>query len=485
MQTKQLVGGLIAIGLPLAGVWMMMQPPGGSGPAAPAANTLAPAAKPTAAGATAPGANKTAAPAVAKPGEAQAGNTQTGKTKPSAILTAPVPVPKPHGKAEKSPVSAATNAVGEEYALFFTANGLAETDDCGCKARPLGGVARRAKWIADRVKEKRFKAWIAADGGGLMTKDPPDAIPPAAELKSLAAAMFKSFLKMRYVAMNVGIQDLAMGHAELKAAAAEHKFPLVSANIVDSAGKPVFEPHVVVPLGKIKVGFFGLLAAKPGRDELVSGKGLKILPPVEAAAAQVKALRAKGCQLIVALAQLTDDEKDAIGEQVSGVDLVLGSLKQDLTHTRPESMGRGFFADPYHKGKWLGEFIIRPGADQSRWYAVGLADKLRTDQVSLERQIAYYVKEFRDEDARKAKGEPAKMTDRERKFTEERFAGVRAKLARVKLELQDPLDVPKGGSTLQMNMVPMRADELAEDPAVLKIIDEHKKVYPPPPKPGR
>ena len=114
MQPKQLIGGAIAIGVPLAAVWMMMQPPGGSAPT--------PAAKPAAATANTA---KTEAPKPAANGAAPT----------PAILNAPVPQPKSHAKSEKSPVSAVTKAVGDEYALYFTANGLGEYDDCGCKKR--------------------------------------------------------------------------------------------------------------------------------------------------------------------------------------------------------------------------------------------------------------------------------------------------------------------------------------------------------------
>ncbi len=464
MQPKQLIGGAIAIGLPLVAVWMMMQPPGGGVPAA------------------APAAETPAAPAAAQPAAAPAAKAPV-KVEPSAILSAPVPVPKAHAKAASSPVAAAAGAKGQEYALFFTANDLGELDDCGCNARPLGGLARRSKWIADRVKEKRFKAWISVSSGGVLSLDPELNVPPLAELKSLAKTVFSAYKKMNYVAMNVGTHDLAMGADELKKAAAAQRFPVISANIVGADGKPAFTEHVVTSVGRIKVGVFGLLAAAPpGKKQWVDDKGLKITAPIAAAKAQVEALRAKGCQLIIAAAQLSDEEKDELGQKVPGVDLVLGSLKQDLTHQRPESLGRGFFADPYHKGKWVGEFIIRPGAKQDRWYVVGLRDKLQTEQVSLERQVSYYVKQFKEEDAARAKGEPVKSTERERKFAEERFAGVRAKLARVKLELKDDLDVAAGGSTLQMKMYPMRAEELKEDPAVLTLVQAHQKVYPPPAK---
>lgn len=463
MQPKQLIGAVLAIGLPLAAVWMMMQPPGGG--AAPTAPSAGPTTAPTA---------PTAKPAA----------TAASAPVRSAVLDEPVPVPKAHATPAASPVAPAKKAVGDEYALYFTANGLGETDDCGCKKRPLGGIARRSQWIKDRQKEKRYKAWISVSAGGLLTADAAGPIPPAPELDSLATAFFKSYKTMNYVAMNAGIQDLAMGLDNLKAAAAREKFAIVSANVLQkSSGKSAFEPHVVAPLGKIKVGIFGLLAADPpGKKRWIDDQGLTVASPVDAAKAEVKALRALGCQLIVAVAQLSDAERDDIGEKVPGVDLVLGSLKQDLTHQRPESMGRGFFADPYHKGKWLGEFIVRPGTRQDRWQVVGLREKLQTEQVSLERQITYYVKEFQDDDAAKAKGETPKMNERERKFAEERFAGVRAKLARVKLEMQDELDVKPGASTLQMNMYPMRADELKEDPAILAIVDAHKKVFPPPPK---
>ncbi len=404
-----------------------------------------------------------AAPTTAPP-PAQAAPEPSAKV-PTSLKTVPTlpPPPAPEGAVD-------------EIGLFVTSNGLGEVVDCGCRQKPLGGLARRALWLTDRAKS--YKATLLLDSGGLLVADPAAVVEPAQELKSRARAIFRSLAHMGYAAVNVGPHELAIGLENLRQHAAAHKTPLVSTNILDAkTGEPAFKPFIIKEVGGLKVGIIGLsTATPPAAAKLLKEQGLKMSEAVGAARPVVTALRKKGCQLIIALSELRRDEIDAIGERVPEVDLVVGSKEMELT-MRPEFLGRGYYIDPYNKGKWVGELKVRPGKDAARWLVSDLRDKLEIERVRLEREIAYYSKQFAEEDA---PGATKKLEPRARKFAEERFAGAKARLQRVRLEMSGEIDPKPGSSTLQLKMVPMSADDLAEDQTVFAMIEEHIKVYPPP-----
>lgn len=373
------------------------------------------------------------------------------------------------------PPPAPANAV-DEIGLFVTSNGLGEVVDCGCRQKPLGGLARRALWLTERAS--KYKATLAVDSGGLLVADPAAVVEPAKELESRTRAIFRALTHMGYAAVNVGPHEVAVGLPNLRRLATEHKVPLVSSNILDAAtGKPAFKAQVVTTVGGVKVGIMGLTTANPpAREALFAKQGLKIGAPIAAARAAATALRGQGCQLIIALSELDRGEIDGLGEKVPEIDLVVGSKEMELT-MRPEFLGRGYYVDPYNKGKWVGEIKVRPGKDVARWLVSDLREKLEIERVRLEREIGYYGKKFKEEDA---PGATKTMDERARKFAEERYAGAMARLQRVRLEMGGEIDATAGSSTLQLKMVPMNADELADDPTVFTMIEEHTRVYPPP-----
>ena len=447
MKTPEWFKVLLAVGVAVLLIVILRQRPN---PEATAANEP-PRAAPTLAASVPPRVAPAAAP---KPAPA-----------PTKLKTVP-PLPPP-----PAPVAA-----GDEIGIFVTSNGLGEVIDCGCKQKPLGGLARRALWLKERAGH--YKATLVVDSGGLLVADPGVVIEPEQELLSRTRAIFRSMASMNYAAVNVGPHEVAIGLAHLRRLAAEHEAPLVSTNILDaSTGKTAFPSSLIREIGGLKVGIIGLTTATPPAANKLFGKqGLKLAAPVAAARSEVTRLRQQGCQMIIALSELKRGEMDDLGERVPEVDLVIGSKEMELT-MRPEFLGRGFYVDPYNKGKWVGELMARPGKDVSRWVVSDLREKLEIEQVQLEREISYYQRQFAEEDA---PGAVKKLDERARKFAEERYAGARARLQRVRLEMGGEIDPGPESSTLQLKMVPMNADELAEAPTVVSIVDEHIKVYPPP-----
>ena len=399
---------------------------------------------------------------------------ETAKAGPQATEATPA-LPSPPRPTTANPVDEAAAAKGE-VAVFFSANNMGELVDCGCHRSPLGGLARRVSWINERAT--RYAAAAHVDCGGSLVADAAVSSDGPGQAASRIAVYLAGLARAKTVALNVAPAELAVDVAMLRREAKRHGIPLVATNTVSVGdGSPAFQPWIIKKIGALNVGFLGLSTQRPPRRQvLYTAQGLALTPPVEAAQAAVKSLRGK-VDAIVAMTWLTRDEIDLLGEKVPEIDFVLGAKDTDLT-MRAEFLGRGYRLDSYNKGKWLGELRLRAGRGaEGRWFDPALRDRLAYDQGSAQRQIAYYVKKHTGED--KAGG-PADA--RGRTFEVERLVGLRAKLARVNLELRGTIDPPDGAASFSAKMHPMRTS-LPEDADVVARVKSHHATFPPPPRP--
>ncbi|MCO4760913.1 MAG: hypothetical protein KC502_05375 [Myxococcales bacterium] len=400
------------------------------------------------------------------------GNTGgAGNTSGTATNTA---LPAPPQPTTANPPGEPKAAAGE-VALFFSANNKGELIDCGCRKSPLGGLARRAKWVDER--KTRFAGAVHVDAGGSLSADAGlDADGPG-QAAGRTEVYLAGLAAAHTAALNVAPAELAVGKSVLVSAAKRHKVDLVATNTVAmQSGKPAFKPWLIIGLGDLKVAILGLTTQRPPRHEaLYTKQGLALTTPMKAAQRAVTKLKGK-VDAIVALSWLSQAEMDDLGEKVPEIDFIIGAKDSDLT-MRPEFLGRGFRMDSYDKGKWLGELRLRKGKTaERRWFNPDLRDRLAYDQGSAQREVAYYLKKHADEDKAGGPKDP-----RSRKFERDRLVAQRAKLARVNLELKGDIDPPDGAPSFSLKMHAMRTS-LPENPAITKLVDGHHKRFPPPPR---
>lgn len=128
-----------------------------------------------------------------------------------------------------------------------------------------------------------------------------------------------------YDAMTVGSQDLALGADRLAELAGQAQFKLVSANLVKEDGANLLPGSAIIEKGNVKFGVFGLIESSVmSRAEA----GMSAADPVETAKAQVAALEAENCSVIIALAHIGADENaelnaELLAEQVEGIDVIV------------------------------------------------------------------------------------------------------------------------------------------------------------------
>lgn len=197
---------------------------------------------------------------------------------------------------------------------------------------------------------------LLLDTGGAFLKNPGDA--SNAPLVGLTTgAMVEGLGKIGYDAFNLGGVDLLLSPEQLRKIAVSAAFPVLSANILDAAGRSPFKNWIVKEAGGVRVGIFGLSGDQaPGLPDL-PGRGLTVQDPVAAARAAVTALR-RSADLVVALSQLGLEGDARLAREVPGIDLILGGFDRRTTPA-PRFEGSTMILQSGAKGMQLGRLDLQ------------------------------------------------------------------------------------------------------------------------------
>lgn len=141
--------------------------------------------------------------------------------------------------------------------LVLTSNVNGETDPCGWKKKPMGGLARKSTIINDLKKEGNDV--IVADAGNLFFKK--DKISSGVTIdfaKETAKIIVDCFNVIGCDVFSPGSHDFAAGLEFIKDLENRSTFPYVSANIFGKNGEKLYEPYIIVEKQGKKIGFLGL-----------------------------------------------------------------------------------------------------------------------------------------------------------------------------------------------------------------------------------
>jgi 2',3'-cyclic-nucleotide 2'-phosphodiesterase (5'-nucleotidase family) len=324
----------------------------------------------------------------------------------------------------------------------------------------------------DHVKERPHSLLLEA--GGLLTANPQAPTERPGEAEARADVLMQTMAHMGYAAMNVGLNDLAMGLEPLRKVAKAHKIPLLSANLYDKVGKPAFQRTLIVDKGVLKIGVFGLITRTPPElGKFVIDQGLEIRDPIAEAKSAVQELQARGVDLIVVASQLSRQEAEAVMEHVPGITLVLGSSGMELS-MQLTAMGPGFFVDPFTKGKYIGEVVVHVRAKKDRFYAARMRDSLMAERADLAQQVQGLQSQRENANT---PGDPLQLTEDTRKAMERQLATARARLQGVTMQLDGQVAVPADASTLDMTMTAL-GTELKDDPWVAAKVEKLQEKFP-------
>ena len=187
--------------------------------------------------------------------------------------------------------------------LIFTGDNRGEIAPCGCKKEPQGGLARR-KTAVDAERALGLPL-VVMDAGNALFREPTRREDPQTLQK--AELVLEQMEAQGTVALAVGVRDLSQGLAWLQKATRTRskKLKLLSANLVDKAGKSPFAASLVVEAGGLKVGVVGVSPEGPVPGE----PSLTGRPPKEAALAEARKLRqSRKVDVVVVLAAVPYQE---------------------------------------------------------------------------------------------------------------------------------------------------------------------------------
>jgi len=213
-----------------------------------------------------------------------------------------------------------------------------KTSPCGCHI-PKGGFARIAAFL-DSARAVR-RATLYVDAGGYFPDQ--DGRPDLAEF------MTRSLVQLGVGAIGVGPRDLRHGIAFLKDLVQRTGAPVTCANLADKRTRlPIFTSGRLLDVAGVKVGVFALYSDRfelgPAADSLV------VLDPENAAQSQVTALRNKGAQVVILLAQMGRAGGEDLVSTVPGIDAPVYEMGRRIGETMASYAGE--------QGQHLGVIMV-------------------------------------------------------------------------------------------------------------------------------
>jgi len=323
-------------------------------------------------------------------------------------------------------------------ALLYGSDVEGAYEVCGCPVHPMGGVARRATQV-DRARADA-DAVLVVDAGNLFApaRVTPDKPPDPGEIERRGRLLTTAYGRMGATAYTPGARDLALGVPLVRKLAKAAHLPVISANLRGPDGALLFEADRVVTAAGVKVGVFGVTAAK-------DVAGVEARDPAAAARDEVASLRARGAAIVVALLDVgTPVETRALLAAVPGIDwAVAGGTGLHLD--TPEPHGGARLLAAMAEGKELGRLDL---------HVVGgsLAFVDRGERAELETILADHRRQLVDYDRRLGTTDPASLRD----YYETRRHQIEQAVARESAAL-DRLPRQITGSWFENRLIPLDA----------------------------
>lgn len=343
--------------------------------------------------------------------------------------------------------------------VFATGDVGSDTDVCGCKARRMGGIARRAKVLAD-TKGPR----LVLDAGDLFFRN--WTVSPRYEAQARSTAEFHADTLKHWgvPAMAVGERDLALGVSTLRSLAERADVKLLSANLRHTkSGTAAFDAYTIVERAGVKVGIVGaspLLPEKAQANLVYKRSGLVAEEPLAHVEAAAQAARKQGADIVIALlhVQLSRARQilDTVAPGVVDFAIVAHDRRSQKAQTTRDV--RSAFIMPGDRGKWVVRAKIEV-AKNAKGIVNMTAVREQQDQIKkIDDRIAAYKKE----------GSPSKQVVADREATTKRLLARKAQLEADLAKVDG-----KGRHRIDAELVPLDIDA-PEDAAVLAMYRKYQ-----------
>lgn len=179
-----------------------------------------------------------------------------------------------------------------------------------------------------------------------------------------------------YDVMTPGNHDFNYGYERLlelanMAASGDNSFPIISANVIKD-NTTLLDANFIKEVDGVKLGFFGLTTPETAfKTNPNNVKGLEFASPIESAKKQVEELKAKGADIIVALAHIGTDESSEIvstmiAKEVEGIDIIIDGHSHSNYPTGYEAENGTLIVSTGEYGANLGQVIITFDKDTNK-----------------------------------------------------------------------------------------------------------------------
>ncbi len=178
-------------------------------------------------------------------------------------------------------------------------------------------IGNAASFIPFMVKERKANPNLILVSNGNIYTD--NAFHPVEKFQKV-----EQFLRdVNYDFINFGVYDVTMGGANLEELSNE--FPIVSSNVTFK-DFPVRQ-YMIIERNGIKIGIFGLMSEYAKLfNESKYWNDFDVENELNAAERMVNVLKSKGADIIIAVTDIGDQRDKYIGENVKGIDFILGGF---------------------------------------------------------------------------------------------------------------------------------------------------------------
>ena len=247
----------------------------------------------------------------------------------------------------------------ETIKLVLTSNVNGETDPCGWKKKPMGGLARKST-IINNLRQEDYPL-LVADAGNLFFKK--DRISEGVTLetaKETAKIISQCFNAIGCDVFSPGSHDFAAGVDFLKTIEETSGFPFISANIFSKNNEQIFEPYIIIEKEGKKIGFIGI-------SSIFLNENLNVKDPFKILKSLSEEVSAK-TDMVILLFNASEKDLNRLKTKDYPIDLTIRS-RSNL----PPAVSKdgGSFDIPIYsigmRGKYVFEFDINIGDSSSEF----------------------------------------------------------------------------------------------------------------------
>ncbi len=277
------------------------------------------------------------------------------------------------------------DAATKECTIVFQGAVQGEIKDCGCKKRPLGGLAGRSALI-DTIREENPNL-VLLDGGNTYAE-------PREERRIQTEFLLEQTGKLGYEVFGVGPWDFNYGVDFIREHDAKHGFVHVNCNLMRD-GELLFEPYRVIEQGGVRVGVISVFDDKLKMASMQNDlEGIEILNPIMALESYLPELKEK-CDVVVLLSNLNKQTIPSVLEGLGAgnvIDLVIdGYNGQKLL--KPQQVGDTAVVSANNKGKYMGQvdLIVEDGEVTDLQYQLHYLDISAPQNKTIEKAVNEFL----------------------------------------------------------------------------------------------